>query len=134
MTTSEIDLQAAWDLLRDDPTATLLDVRTQAEWTFVGVPNLQSLGKETALIEWTQFPSGEPNPDFAAVATKQLDPTAETLVICRSGARSQSAAEALTQLGFVSTHNVVAGFEGHLDADGHRVGGWKSSGLPWFQQ
>ncbi len=134
MPVPEIDLQAAWQLLADDPSATLLDVRTQAEWAFVGVANLQSLGKEAVLIEWTQFPSGTPNPTFAEQASKQLDPNAETLVICRSGARSQSAAEALTQLGFTSARNVIAGFEGHHDAEGHRTGGWKSSGLPWFQQ
>ncbi|MDH3684091.1 MAG: rhodanese-like domain-containing protein [Acidimicrobiia bacterium] len=133
MTIDAIDLQTTWELLRDDADSVLLDVRTQAEWAFVGVPDLRSLGKEPLFIEWTQYPGGDWNPDFHATATKRLDPTCATLVICRSGARSQAAAEALEQIGFVAAHNVVAGFEGHLDADGHRTGGWKGSGLPWVQ-
>lgn len=134
MTVSVIDLATAWQLLTDDADAVLLDVRTEAEWAFVGVPDLRSLDKETRFIEWTQFPAGIANPDFHAQATKGLDPTRPTLVICRSGARSQAAAEALTEIGFISAYNVVDGFEGHLDDEGHRQGGWKSSGLPWVQQ
>jgi rhodanese-related sulfurtransferase len=134
MSVGRLELDQAWALLRDEPTATLLDVRTVAEWTFVGVPDLSSLGKPVHFIEWTQFPDGAPNPDFLTAARRALDPAANVVVICRSGARSQAAAESLSQAGFTSTHNLTAGFEGPLDADGHRSGGWKSSGLPWIQQ
>jgi rhodanese-related sulfurtransferase len=134
MTVARVDLEQTWALLRDDPRAALLDVRTTAEWAFVGVPDLSGLAKEVHFIEWTQFPTGAPNPDFVAQARQRFDPAAKLLIICRSGARSQAAAETLAEIGFVATHNVVAGFEGPLDADGHRRGGWKGSGLPWIQQ
>ncbi len=134
MTVSVLDLTTAWQMLSDDPGSILLDVRTQAEWAFVGVPDLSSVDKQTRFIECTRFPDGAPNPDFEAEATKSLDAAENVLVLCRSGARSQAAAELLEQLGFVATHNVVAGFEGPLDEQGHRSGGWKGSGLPWVQQ
>lgn len=134
MTVAPIDLPAAWQLLAEDRHAVLLDVRTTAEWMFVGVPDLREIDKTPHFIEWTQYPSGQHNPTFGAEATKRLDPTCNTLVICRSGARSQAAAEALEHFGFVAAHNVVAGFEGHVDEHGHRTGGWKTSGLPWVQE
>ncbi len=134
MTVAPIDLTKAWHLLSEDPEAVLLDVRTQAEWAFVGVPDLRQIGKEPFFIEWSRYPDGEVNPEFHAEATKRLDPTCNTLVICRAGGRSQAAAEALEQCGFVAAYNVVAGFEGQLDAHHHRSGGWKTSGFPWVQQ
>lgn len=134
MSVAVADLEAAWHLLRDNRDAVLLDVRTEAEWEFVGVPDLRSIGKEARFLEWMTWPEGTPNPDFDALATKHLDPTASTLVICRSGARSRAAAEALAEIGFVATYDVVDGFEGDLDAEGHRRGGWKTSGLPWIQR
>lgn len=134
MTVARVDLETAWAMLRDDPASTLLDVRTMAEWSFVGVPDLAPVGKAVRLVEWTHFPTGAPNPGFLAEAGQGLDPAANLLVICRSGARSQAAAEALESAGFTATHNVVDGFEGQLDAEGHRRGGWKGSGLPWVQQ
>ena len=42
----------AWKLLSDNPEAVLVDVRTDAEWRFVGVPDLSSLGREIVYIEW----------------------------------------------------------------------------------
>ncbi|MGF1596133.1 MAG: rhodanese-like domain-containing protein [Acidimicrobiales bacterium] len=134
MTVSVIELDTAWQMLRDRPNAALLDVRTEAEWSFVGVPDLSSLGKEVHFIEWTTWPGGEANPDFVATAAAAFDPDADLLIICRSGARSQAAAEALAAAGFGATHNVVAGFEGGLDGAGHRTGGWKHAGLPWVQR
>ena len=61
---AQLTPQEAWDHLASDPEAILVDVRTRAEWTFVGLPDLTSLGKRVVPIEWTSFPDGAPNPAF----------------------------------------------------------------------
>lgn len=129
----ELTLEEAWALLQDDPAAVLIDVRTQAEWQFVGVPALDELGKQARFVEWTTYPHGAPNPDFVSQAAESLDPEAPVLLLCRSGVRSLAAARELTATGFAKAYNVSAGFEGDLDGDGHRTSGWRHSGLPWRQ-
>jgi len=130
----------AWELLTAEPKAQLIDVRTSAEWNFVGVPDLSQLGRPLHCIEWQQFPSGAPNPAFVAEAKAALESAgagAETpiLLLCRSGARSRAAAIALTRAGFAKAINIADGFEGNLDGQRHRgaAGGWKAAGLPWRQ-
>jgi len=132
------DLSAAeaWELLKSDPKARLVDVRTTAEWNFVGVPDLAPLGREVELVEWQVFPTMQPNPAFLAQAEAGgTDKSAPVLFLCRSGARSRSAAIALTRAGYAKAYNVAGGFEGDLDGERHRGGrnGWKASGLPWKQ-
>jgi rhodanese-related sulfurtransferase len=76
------------------------------------------------------------NADFVSTIEAQgLARDTEILCICRSGARSASAAAALTRAGFTNCWNVAEGFEGNRDSEGHRgtVGGWKAAGLPWAQ-
>ena len=132
--------QEAFTGLSGDETAVLVDVRTQAEWAFVGLPDLRPIGKEPMLVEWQSFPPSGPNPEFGAavsdlLAKKGLDRSAPIYFLCRSGARSQAAAIALTQAGYTNCFNISDGFEGPLDADGHRGtrSGWKAAGLPWTQ-
>ncbi len=132
MASSELSLDAAWTLLASDPAATLIDVRTAAEWTYVGGPDLSLLGKQVRQVEWTRFPDGAPNPQFIEQASQGLTSDQPILLICRSGARSRAAADALGAAGFASAHNVTAGFEGDLDDYGHRHGGWREV-LPWKQ-
>ncbi len=132
MAYSEISLQDAWALLEGRPDAALIDVRTLAEWNFVGIPDLSSLGKELRTVEWTRFPTGEQNPAFVEQATEGLQPDQPLLFLCRSGARSRAAAQLLEGHGFTDVRNVTAGFEGDLGPDGHRHGGWKDH-LPWRQ-
>jgi rhodanese-related sulfurtransferase len=131
------DLSAteAWELLKSDPKARLIDVRTTAEWNFVGLPDLSPLGQEAALIEWQMFPTMQPNPQFVAAASAGADKDAPVLFLCRSGARSRSAAIALTAAGFGRAYNIAGGFEGDLDDERHRGhrNGWKAAGLPWKQ-
>ena len=126
--------------LSSQQNATLVDVRTQAEWAFVGVPDLRPIGKEPLLAEWQSFPPSGPNPEFVAAVSDQLvkkglDQDAPIYFLCRSGVRSQAAAIALTQVGYTQCFNISDGFEGPLDADGHRgtQSGWKAAGLPWIQ-
>lgn len=133
-------MQEAFDGLAEQDNAVLVDVRTQAEWSFVGIPDLRPLGKDAILLEWQSFPSSGPNPEFATIlceelSKKDLDQTAPIYFLCRSGARSQAAAIALTQAGYKQCFNISDGFEGPLDADGHRGtrSGWKAAGLPWIQ-
>lgn len=136
----DVDVKTAWDMLRGTPGAVLVDVRTRAEWAYVGVPDLSSLGKDVIFIEWQTFPDMAPNPQFLArvkeaLAARGTRPEDPVLFICRSGARSRAAAIALTGEGFRACFNVAGGFEGDLDAERHRGrrGGWKAADLPWVQ-
>ncbi|WFE89781.1 rhodanese-like domain-containing protein [Roseibium porphyridii] len=135
-----LSAQEAFQQLSEQQDAVLVDVRTQAEWAFVGIPDLRPIGKEPVLAEWQSFPSSGPNPDFASTVSNQLvkkglDQSAPIYFLCRSGARSQAAAIALTQAGYTHCYNISDGFEGPLDADRHRgtQAGWKAAGLPWIQ-
>jgi rhodanese-related sulfurtransferase len=136
----EASAAAAWDDIGQTPNATLIDVRTTAEWTYVGVPALDSVGKAPVMIEWDRFPGGELVPDFAgrlraALDERGIDADAPLYFICRSGSRSRKAAIAATAAGYRKCFNVTDGFEGKLSTDRHRAtaGSWKAEGLPWVQ-
>lgn len=119
-----------------DPEAQLIDVRTDAEWQYVGIPDLREAGKRAVLISWQYFPSGNVNPDFVGdLRDAGVAADAALYFICRSGVRSLAAAAAAEAAGFTRCFNVAEGFEGHPDADGHRgtVAGWKADNLPWRQ-
>ena len=132
----DISAKVAWERLKSDPKAQLVDVRTMAEWNFVGLPDLSSLGRKTHCVEWQSFPSGARNPGFVSEASQVLaDKSVPVLLLCRSGARSRAAAIALTQAGFTQAFNIAGGFEGDMDGEGHRgtSEGWKAANLPWRQ-
>lgn len=136
----DVSVEEAWEALSSSPAATLIDVRTQAEWTYVGVPSLEAIGKEPVLIEWQSYPSGMRDPAFVSRLAAQLAELGVTkdaplYFVCRSGARSRSAAMAMAAAGFTQCFNIGPGFEGPLDQDGHRnaLSGWRMSGLPWTQ-
>ncbi len=138
--TGDVSAEAAFDELRTIPEATLIDVRTQAEWSYVGVPALETIGKAPVLIEWQAFPSGALAPRFAERLANELRQLgvgreAPLYFICRSGTRSRFAAVAMTAAGFTRCFNVAPGFEGPLDEEGHRnsLSGWRLVGLPWTQ-
>ena len=106
----EVSAAEAWQRLKPDPKAQLLDVRTMAEWNFVGLPDLSSLGRQARCIEWQGFPSGARNPAFVAAASQVLgDKDAPVLVMCRSGARSYHAGMFLKQNGFERVYNLAGG-------------------------
>ncbi|MCE2491380.1 MAG: rhodanese-like domain-containing protein [Alphaproteobacteria bacterium] len=132
----DIPVEEAWAVLRDEPDATLIDVRTDAEWSYVGVPDLTGLGKHPLLVSWQRFPDMAINAEFIEMLHRAgLSLDAANLFICRSGARSRAAALAMTAEGFSRCYNVAEGFEGDKDASQHRgtTGGWKAAGLPWIQ-
>ena len=125
----DLTAREAAALLQERDDAVLIDVRTMAEWNWVGVPDVPG----TRFVQWVGWPGGQPNPDFVAEAGRDLDHSQPLLMLCRSGARSAAAAHALTAAGFAEVYNVADGFEGDLDAAGHRTSGWRGAGLPWRQ-
>ena len=134
----ELTPAEAWALLEREPDALLIDIRTHAEWTWVGFPDVSSLNRELLYASWITFPDMKPNPEFL-IEVSQLageDHGRPLLLICRSGVRSAAAAAALTRAGFKRCYNVSEGFEGDHDDRGHRgsIGGWKVAGLPWVQK
>ena len=119
----------AYELMQKEPGAKLIDVRTRAEWDFVGrVPG-------SVPIEWQTYPASQPNPTFLDDLRAQTEKDVIVMFLCRSGARSHAAASAASQIGYARSYNVLQGFEGDKDAQGHRasVGGWQVAGLPWVQ-
>lgn len=126
----------AWALLESDASAVMVDVRTQAEWSYVGIADLGRLNKQPMFIEWQRFPDGARNDQFAnQLETATIDKAAPILFLCRSGARSAAAASLMTALGYERCYNIAEGFEGDPDGARHRgqVNGWKVAGLPWMQ-
>jgi rhodanese-related sulfurtransferase len=134
----DITPEQAWKLLSDNPDAVLVDVRTDAEWRFVGVPDLSSLGRDVVFIEWNSS-NGQRNENFLTDLKERIPAAAGAgerplVFLCRSGNRSIGAAELATEAGLTPAYNVLDGFEGHLDDNGHRGGtGWRAIGLPWKQ-
>ena len=136
----DIGVEEVWERLAGDRNAVLVDVRTQAEWVFVGLPDVSVLGKNTVTVEWQTFPDGQVNPSFVEHLGTELQaagagPDTPLFFICRSGSRSRAAARAMAASGYRRCHNVADGFEGSRDTAGHRgsVSGWKAAGLPWVQ-
>src|SRR4051812_42874516 len=122
-------------MLEQDRDAVLVDVRTRAEWAYVGLPDLTGLGKEVVRVEWTRYPDGAPNDAFLdELAAAGVDRDRSVVSVCRSGVRSVGAAEAAPRAGYAKAYNVTEGLEGPLDAAGHRgARGWRAAGLPWRQ-
>jgi rhodanese-related sulfurtransferase len=139
---AEVLPHEAWECLQTEPNTVLVDVRTRAEWSYVGVPDLDGIGKQLVRVEWLAFPDMTVNPGFTGELFSSFgDRFPEKIFfICRSGVRSLDAAEyvadVLSEIGRKARcFNVEEGFEGDLDGDRHRgaVGGWKKRGLPWRQ-
>ena len=122
----------AFELLRADPRVKLVDVRTNAERDWVGrvaVPEAQQVA-----VQWVTYPGGAPNPDFAAQLKRVAGSDEVLLFLCRSGVRSRHGARTAAELGYENAFDILEGFEGDRDAEGHRktVTGWCKAGLPWI--
>jgi len=133
---AEATAAETWAALRDDPDAVLVDVRTDAEWAYVGLPDLAPLGKTVHRIAWQLFPAMTVNEGFVqALREAGLTPRSRIHFLCRSGARSLAAAKAAVEAGYPHAINISDGFEGPVDEAGHRRtrAGWIASGLPWRQ-
>lgn len=132
----EVTAAETFEAMAGNDQARLVDVRTRAEWTFVGIPQPSGSGENPVLIEWQRFPEMDVTPDFPNQLQKACpDKSAPLYFICRSGGRSLAAAQLAASLGYERCFNVTDGFEGPPDPEGHRgtVAGWKAAGLPWRQ-
>jgi rhodanese-related sulfurtransferase len=135
-----VSVEDAWAQLKGDAGSVLIDVRTIAEWAYVGLPDLSQIGKRPVLVEWQGFPDDRLNTAFVERVIEALSPLGansetELFFICRSGSRSLKAAQAMAAAGYARCRNVAEGFEGPLDPERHRgrLAGWKAKELPWVQ-
>ncbi|GAA4014389.1 rhodanese-like domain-containing protein [Actimicrobium antarcticum] len=124
--------EEANSVLRLNPDARLVDVRTNAERDWVGkviIPEQQHLS-----VQWSLYPGASPNPDFLEQLGTNADKNTPILFLCRSGVRSRHAAKLATEAGYAHCFDILEGFEGDRDTDGHRktVNGWCKAGLPWI--
>lgn len=123
--------QEAFALLQSGTGVKLVDVRTNAERDWVGrvaLPEAQHLA-----VQWATYPGGAPNPDFGAQLERLAGKDDVLLFLCRSGVRSRHSARVATEHGYANAFDILEGFEGDRDGEGHRktLGGWCQAGLPW---
>ena len=125
-------------IMKDDPRALLVDVRSSMEYLFVGHP------KRAVHVAWIDVPELKVNEHFVTEIRQLLlggivrndeIHSAPILLICRSGKRSLEAGRQLIEDGMINVYNVDEGFEGELDENHQRStsGGWRFHGLPWEQ-
>jgi len=123
--------QEAWELLHNDLSIKLVDVRTNAERDWVGrvtIPDAQH-----GHVQWNLYPGGIANHEFIEQLNSQARKDQVLLFLCRSGVRSRGAAKLATEHGYQHCYDILEGFEGGKDENGHRknVDGWCKAGLPW---
>lgn len=123
--------QEAWSLLSADPNVRLVDVRTQAERDWVGRVGIAEA--QHLAVQWSLYPGGAINPAFIEQLGECAAQDDVLLFLCRSGVRSRYAAKLATENGFLNCYDILEGFEGDRDDEGHRksIGGWCHAGLPW---
>jgi rhodanese-related sulfurtransferase len=117
----QITSQTAWQLMLDNENTLLVDVRTETEWQTVGVPDPSETGRPARFVSWTDE-RGNRNPYFADQVTDGVGPDTPILLLCRSGVRSNAAAELLISMGFSQAMNIASGFESPQDPSA----GWKA--------
>lgn len=137
----DLTVRECWELMGSDATAYIIDVRTLAEWAYVGTPDLEPGMQKLILQQWQIFPDMVVDGEFTSRLQEQLtgagaDKNSKLCFLCRSGVRSLAAAKAMTALGYTSSYNISGGFEGDPNEQGHRgrKNGWKAEGLPWRQR
>lgn len=134
----EIKPGPASKLLKEDPRALLIDIRSGMEFLFVGHP------AHAVNVAWIDEPDWTVDPNFTAHIRKlmlggaacQADgECVPILLICRSGKRSMEAGAKLIEDGLSNVYSIAGGFEGELDEQHQRstINGWRFDGLPWAQ-
>jgi rhodanese-related sulfurtransferase len=125
--------QEAWELLQNDAKVVLVDVRTNAERDWVG--RVQIPENQHYTVQWMLYPESTPNPLFMAQLSALItDKDTTILYLCRSGVRSRHGAKLATENGYLNCFDILEGFEGDKDTNGHRktIGGWCHAQLPWL--
>jgi rhodanese-related sulfurtransferase len=128
-TFEQISSQKAFQMLKN-PSTYLIDVRSIAEYVFVGHPEM---AYNIPLTFWSEekqrFISNE---NFLADIESRFKKEDILIFICRSGGRSLRAAAMARQSGLLNVFSIKEGFEGESDEKGYRsINGWKNSGLPY---
>lgn len=136
----DVQPEEAWSTLSTTGVGALVDVRTNAEWAYVGLPEISETGRPLVTLEWQSFPTMAVNSDFVRaledeLRARNIGQDEPLYFLCRSGARSAAAAAAMTAAGYSNCFNIAGGFEGRHDQERHRgtIEGWKAAGLPWRQ-
>ena len=132
-----ISSKQCFERLSEESSSYLVDVRTKPEWLFVGLPDLQSLNKQTICVSWHMYPEMEINENFKSeILESGINKQDTIFLICRSGNRSCDAAEFLASRGFTNCFNVIDAYEGENDPNHQRstINGWKYYKLPWKQR
>ncbi len=127
----------AYDLLRQEPQAVLIDIRSTLEFLLIGHP----VGAHH--IPWLDEPDWMPNPCFVTQVRELMlsgtlrsnDDYSAIILICRNGQRSREVGEKLIEADFRRVYHIESGFEGPFDEAYHRstLAGWRFAGLPWEQ-
>lgn len=139
----EMSARDVWNALRAEPSAVLVDVRTQPEWAFSGKPDLGGIDRKVIFVPWKTWPAMAINLGFIADLEEKFPDALPKrfFFMCRSGPRAVSAAQEFARQmsargADLHCTNVMHGFEGEKNADGQRgsVNGWKAEGLPWTQE
>jgi rhodanese-related sulfurtransferase len=108
----------AYDMINTVPETYLIDVRTRAEYEFVGHPYNAYLFPYMLLTD-RLVKAGEKyeckttkNKDFLAEITKAFKKTDNLLIMARDGALSAIAAKEISAAGFKNVFEIKDGFEG----------------------
>ena len=131
-----ISSQECFEKLSIEVNSQLIDVRTKPEWIYVGVPDLSSINKNVIFTSWQVYPEMGTNKFFEnQILESNIKKDNNLYFICRSGNRSNNAAEFLSSRGFSNCFNVIDGFEGKLNHEHQRalINGWQFNNLPWKQ-
>lgn len=140
MAVDDVDVAAAWEGLNSGPCSRLVDVRTRAEWTYVGIPDLGPIGKRAVLVEWQTFPI---KPSMRALSSGLAASSRRSACSCTTTSilfavreavawqqpeqwRRRGTSLATTSLSVSKDRLTICGTEAPL-------GGWKATGLPWQQ-
>ncbi|MFQ6081853.1 MAG: rhodanese-like domain-containing protein [Candidatus Aminicenantia bacterium] len=128
----EVSSREAYQMLKNSSTY-LIDVRSVAEYVFVGHPEM---AYNIPLMFWSEKEQKLiPNENFLQDIKSSFKKDDVLIFLCRSGGRSLEAAKLAKQSGFIKLFNVKEGFEGEKDEQGYRtVNGWKNSHLPYSYQ
>ena len=108
-----------------EPDSVLLDVRTNEEWEKIGKPEGEKIGLKTYFLSIQFGKERVYNENFLQeFKNLNISQDHEILTMCRSGGRSQAAAELLTRENYTCS-NISDGFEGNQENVG-----WKKCDLP----
>ena len=113
------------EYLKKNPKCVLLDVRTEEEWNQDGKPDGNKIGLTTYFLSIQFGDERIFNENFIQeFKNLNISQDHEILNMCKSGVRSQVAAELLTKENYTCS-NISDGFEGNQENVG-----WKKCDLP----